>query len=224
MLKAPEFKNRAPEEIIKNIIYFDSAGFIYRSLSWLDYAKRNDNMCAILYAALDCRQGIEQLLFEELVMSVGTDLDENEYENCRGNSTKLHKIIRRLNPDYSKLAEFTKVIMSTDSRIPELHVWDHNKLMKHWGKVSDCLHWSGAPKDTYESDEWIDKTINNIENASSYIWDKISRSYTGIMRPENMAEEIFETWSKFKNNEIDANAVKRIADLALPILLQRSKA
>lgn len=130
MLKAPKYTDRNPAEIITDNIYFYSVGFIYRSLSWLDIAKKQKNICALLYSALDCRQGIEQLLFEELILSVGTVLDENEYEKCKGNSTKLHKVIKRLNPHYDKLAEFTKAIISTDPSIPPLITWDHNKLVK----------------------------------------------------------------------------------------------
>ena len=112
MLKGPEYKGRTPEQIISERIHLDSVGYVYRALSWIDVAKHGRNVCALQYAAHDARQGIEQLLFEEIILSVGTQLDRREYEKCKGNSTKLHKIIRRLNPEYNKLGQFTQAIIS----------------------------------------------------------------------------------------------------------------
>jgi len=52
---------------------------------------------------------------------------------------------------------------------------------------------------------------------------KIS-GFTAIMRPVNMSRKTYSTWIRFKENEIDLNAVIRISDLALPILSKRIKA
>jgi len=94
-LNIPNYKDRTPEEIITDKISFESDYYIYRALSWIDYSRKNECKVSMLYAAMEVRLGIEQLLFEELVMSVGLDFNVQEYKNCIGNSTKLHKIIRR---------------------------------------------------------------------------------------------------------------------------------
>lgn len=122
-------------------------------------------MCALQYAAHDVRQAIEQLFFEEIVLSVGSQLDRGEYEKCKGNSTKLHKIIRRLNPDYNKLAQFTRAIISILPQSPPLVIWDHKKLLKYWGTVSSYLHWAGEPAETFESTAWIQKGVETGAGA-----------------------------------------------------------
>ena len=134
MPEGPEYRGRSPEQIISDRVYFDSVGYTFRALSWLDIAKQARNVCALQYAAHDTRQAIEQLLFEEIVLSVGTALDRKEYEKCRGNSTRLHKILQRLNPDYTQLALFTQAIVSMEPQWPSLVIWDHKVLMQHWGK------------------------------------------------------------------------------------------
>ena len=113
-MNIPDYKDRNPEQIIKENTRFDSADYSYRAVSWLDFAKREKSISALQYAALEIRHSIEQLFFEELVMSVGTELDRSEYEKCKGNSTKLHKIIKKLNPDYEKFTDFTVAIMSVN--------------------------------------------------------------------------------------------------------------
>lgn len=149
----PKHTDRSPEQIISEKVHFDSVGYIYRAHSWLDIAKKRLNVCALQYAAHDARQGIEQLLFEELVLSVGTNLDRAEYEKRKGNATKLHNIVRRLSPDYKKLAQFTQAVMSIAPETPPIETWNHKDLMKHWGSVSNYLHWAGEPRETVESKE-----------------------------------------------------------------------
>lgn len=224
MLKGPEYRGRTLEQIISERVYFDSVGYAYRALSWLDVAKKGLNVCALQYAAHDARQAIEQLFFEEIVISVGTQLDRREYEKCKGNSTKLHKIIRRLNPDYNKLAQFTKAIISILPQSPPLIIWDCKKLLKHWGAVSGYLHWAGEPAETFESTEWIQKGIEAVEEAADHIWKKNESGFTGIMMPQNMQPEIRDCWERFRADEIDLDSVNLTAKIALPVLNKRKKA
>jgi hypothetical protein len=221
LFEGPEFRNRSPQEIISVNVYFDSVGYTYRAMSWLDLARREKNVCALQYAAHDSRQAIEQLLFEEIVISAGTDLDLGEYEKCKGNSTKLNKIIRRLNPYYEKLIQFTRAILSADPEIPVLVTWDHKELMMHWGKISNYLHWVGEPAETVESDEWFFNGVATVESAAELLWNKSKSGYTGIMMPENMQPEIRHFWDRYRTGDVDLDAVKRLAHIALPILKQR---
>ena len=46
MLQGQDFRNRSPQEIITQNVLFGSDEYTYRSLSWLDYAKREHNVCA----------------------------------------------------------------------------------------------------------------------------------------------------------------------------------
>ena len=92
MPKGPEYRGRTLEQIISERVYFDSVGYAYRARSWLEVAKKGLNVCALQYAAHDARQAIEQLFFEEIVLSVGTQFDRREYEKCKGNTTKLRAV------------------------------------------------------------------------------------------------------------------------------------
>ena len=221
MPEGPDYRGRSPEQIISERVYFDSVGYTFRALSWLDVAKRARNVCALQYAAHDTRQAIEHLLFEEIVLGVGTNLDQTEYLECKGNGTKLHKILRRLNPDYARLARFTQAIVSLDSTAPSIIAWDHRALMKHWGIVSNYLHWAGAPAETVESETWVDDGLVALETAAAYIWDNNRAGSAGIMLPDNMQPEIRDCWERFRAGDIDLDTVKRIGRIALPILIGR---
>jgi len=222
--KIPNYRGRSLRQIISENIHFDSVGYTYRGLSWLDFAKRENNVCALQYAAHDARQAIEQLLFEEIVLSVGTAFDRIEYAKCKGSSTKLHKVMRRLNPDHEKLSEFIQVIMSVLPNAPTLVRWDHKYLMKHWRKISNYLHWAGEPAETTESSNWLSKGIVIVGAGLLHIWDKKGLGYTGAMAPKDMQPEIRECWKNFKAEKIDINCVEHVAHMTLTVLNNRNKA
>jgi len=205
----PSFMNRSADSIISENIYYESSGYIYRALSWIDLARRKDSSVAFQYAAHDARQGIEQLLFEELVLSVGTKLDRTEYDKCLGNSTRLHAIINRLAPEREKLAKFNQAIFSVSSRKFSLVVWDHKLLMKYWGKLSKFLHWAGAIDETIKVRSWVEAGITVIEEACEYIWKNQIQSESGVMMPADMRPEIRNLWERYNEDQIDIEEVKK---------------
>ena len=221
MLKGPKDRNRSLESIITEDIYFDSVGYTYRALAWLDVAKTKNNISAFQYAALEIRLAIENLFFEEIVLCVGTKLDKADYEKCKGNSTKLNKILKRLNPDYKKLVTFTQTIFSVDPKAPPIIIWDHNRLMKQWRKVSDYLHWQGSVDETVNSTKWFEEGIKVVENTALYIWNNLEAGSSGVMMPFKMQPEIEIYWEKFKSGEVDLQTIKQVAIIALPVMKRR---
>jgi len=222
-LASPRFRDREPGRIVTEDVFFDSVGYAYRALSWLDIAKGRQNVCALQYAALDARQAIEHLLFEVLILSVGSALDGKEYAKCRGNSTKLSKFIRRLQPHYNKLVEFNKAIVSTDPSAPPIIGWDLSVLMKHWGMLSGYLHWTGGPADTVESERWFNEGVQVIEAAAAFLWDNHQRGFTAMVRPDRMEPSVRAIWERFRDDDLDIDGVKVSLQLAVPVLKLRSR-
>ena len=222
-MRIPDFTNRKPDNIITERLFFDSAGFVYRGLSWWDYAKRNGSAVALQYAALETRHAIEQLLFEQLIMSVGGQLNQKKYEKCKGNSTKLAKIIRQLSPNYLRLVSFTKAILSLIPNSPPLIEWDHGALLKHWGTLSGYLHWAGEPRETFNSSAWFVTGLEEIEHVATYLWDKMTKGYSGVMMPQNMQPEIRQAWEEFSSGKIALDTAIERARIALPVLSMRTK-
>jgi len=207
--RIPNYTNRTPEQIITQDVHFDSVGYVYRALSWLDITKKSSNNCALGYAAYETRQAIECILFEAVILSVGTKLSRDEYQKCKGSSTKLHKIVNRLNPDYEKMVQFTRAVMLTDPEAPLILAWDHKRLLRYWGEMSKYLHWAGEPKETSESPEWLEAGVVAVGNAAEYIWGNKTNGYSGIMMPDKMEADIHSLWERFRNGEIDLETVTR---------------
>lgn len=217
-MNIPEFKNRSPSQIINEINHFESSGRAYKSLSWLDYAKSNKNVSALEYAALEARLSIEQLLFEQIVISVGTELDKKNYKKCNGNAKDLSLMIEKLTPHYEKLIDFTKAMAPAGIPITK---WDNRSLIKYHGKVSNYLHWSGGLDVTVQSEQWLNKGISEVESAISYIWHGLTTGNTGVMPIEKLEPEFKELWVLFLNDEITIGEVVQRAAEIEPILQAR---
>ncbi|MDU4251929.1 hypothetical protein [Pseudomonas sp.] len=217
-MNIPEFKNRTPSQIINEMIFFESSGRAYKALSWLDYAKSNNNVSALEYAALEARLAIEQLLFEQIIISVGTELDKSNYKKCSGNAKDLSRMIEKLTPHYEKLIDFTKAMAPTDFPITQ---WDNRALVKYHGKISNYLHWSGGLDVTVKSEKWLKCGISKVESAIGYVWHGLTTGNTGIMPIEKLEPEFQELWLLFLNDKITITEVVQKAAEIEPVLQAR---
>lgn len=213
----PSHMGRTPEEIVSTEVHLDSVGYMYRAMSWLDYAKRTSIFPASFYAAIEGRLGIEYLLFEELVISTGANLSRSDYARCvkEGN---LKKTLDRVSPDYERLQEFAQVVISVEPQAPRLVKWDLGQLMKIWGKLSEYLHWCGAKTETTEDPTWAKYALSEIEASLFFIWEKMTTGQSGILHPAQMHPEVRELWEQFKYGEISVETVKFRLDYLRPEL------
>jgi len=219
-LKSPDYKDKTAEEILSSRRLFDSAWYTFQSLSWIDYAKRDTNISALQYAALEIRNAIEQFWFETVVLSVGDNLDRKEYVKCKKNTTKMYKILKKLTPDYDKLVIFNRAMFSLIETY-KVTAWDLKKINKLYGKVSNFLHFQGSPDETWKKSEWFVDFLNTVENAACYLWNGFTQGATAMSIPENMAPEVREMWNEFKDDQITIDDVKIRLKIAEPVLKDR---
>jgi len=220
---APPYSNQSLNQIVDGKRHFDSAWFIWKSLAWLDYAKRNTNITALQYGALELRQGVEQLWFEIIRIVGGRRLDIAEYSRCKQNATKMYKVIDRLEPNYQKLVRFTNICIccSLDSRLPRVIEWNMSQLKRIHGEMGSYLHFCGAPNETTENPEWFAKALAAIETGANQIWAHLVADRIGLMRATEMEPEVRHAWEQFKDGQISEDSVRTRLKLAQPILHDR---
>lgn len=220
MTTAP-YQNLTPEQILGAGFGFDSRCFLWRSLSWLDYAKHSTSFTALQYAALELRRGIEQLWFELIVTSVGGELDVKQYTLCKGDSTKMYKVLDRLSPDHTKLVRFTSIIGSLDCNQPPVAEWDKPRLKRLHGEISQYLHFFGIPRETTHRSEWFIEALTVIESGADYLWLHLTSSLIGQFNVESMPPEVRDTWEDFRSGQIDEDSARTRLLLAQPVLRER---
>lgn len=222
-MRVPSHVNRTPEQIVSSNRLFDSAWHFWQALSWLDHAKRKINISALQYAALELRFGIEHLWFDIIVTAVGGKLDIGEYSRCKGDSTKMYKVLDRLSPDHAKLVRFTNITGSLDPHAPPLVEWDMPRLKRLHGEASQYLHFLGVPPETTDSPEWFVDGLTILETGSAYIWQRLTTARTGQLDIASMPPEVRDAWEGFRSDELSEDAVRTRLQLAQPVLRRRRR-
>lgn len=214
----PSHASRTPENIVGEKLYFDSVGYLYRAMSWLDYFERKDQFTALLYACIEARYGIEYLIFEEIVISTGANLSQEDYEKCLKSPTKLYKALKQISPEYEKLQEFAKIIVSLVPEFPKMIQWNPKKLIKSWGIISNYLHWCGSRNNTTELSSWRSNAGVKVRGVIEPIWVKITSGQSGLMHTKDMHPEILELWYQYKNGIVDAEGIRIRMQILKPAL------
>ena len=222
-MQIPPHVNRTPVQIVEGERLFDSAWHFWQALSWLDYAKRNANITSLQYAALELRLGIEHLWFEIIITAVGGKLDIGEYSRCKGDSTKMYKVLDRLSPDHARLVRFTNITGSLDLNQPELIEWDMQRLKRLHGETSQYLHFCGIPSESTDSPEWFVSALTLLETGATYIWQHLTTAHNGQLNIDSMPPEVRETWEAFRTGQIDEDSVRIRLQIALPMLRKRMR-
>ena len=222
-MQIPAHTNRSPEQILDSKRLFDDAWHVWKALSWCDYAKRTSNVTALQYAALELRFAIEHLWFDIIVTAGAGQLDIAEYARCKGNSTKMYKVLDRLFPDHAKLVRFTNITGSLDPDAPPLIEWDIPRLKRLHGEASGYLHFLGIPSETTESLEWFVRTLTLLETGANYIWHHFTTARTGQLDIASMPPEVKDAWEGFRAGELDENSVRTRLQIAQPVLRKRRR-
>ena len=216
MSLAPSHRDRDADQILGEKLYYDSVGYLYRAVSWLDHFERTPRFTTLLYACIEARMGIEYLLFEELVISTGARLSREDYEQCLKNRNSFSKLIRQLSPDHLKAQEFTRAVTEIETAAPTLVYWDPRELEKAWGKLSKCLHWVGARTETTDDKDWLDRAGTSVRDVVVPIWDRISSGQSGLLHPSDMNPQVHQLWEDFRSGRIELNSVKIRLEILRP--------
>jgi hypothetical protein len=129
------------------------------------------------------RYGIEYLLFELLVLA-SESLTLDEYRQAVGKPKQMRRMLSSPARNYTKLAEFNRVITSVDLHAPPLRFWNLDELFRYWGVASEFLHFVGAHSLTYSEPDWAPKAIARLDSVLDPIWSAVTETLgTGLMKP-----------------------------------------
>lgn len=219
MPQAPTYRNRTADEIAHQELFFDSAGYFYRSMSWLDRFSGNQHFTVLLYACIEGRMGIEHTIFEEVVLSTGTNLSRADYQRCLRSSQNLGKMLKQISPDYEKLQEFTQAVSAVTPGTPPIIFWSLKQLQIAWGKLSEYVHWFGAQNETTDDPRWLVQVHQNVLAIMEPIWKKLLSGENAIMHPDGMKPNTREIWEDFRSGKISIESVRSRLEIIRPMII-----
>lgn len=203
----------------------DSSWLILQAESLCRYAKEKGSCTALVYAALETRNAIEQLFFNLVFLCrPASGLTRRDLEECKKKGG-VFRVFARFAPDYRKRVEFTQLCLSLDTGAPRVIAWDTKRLEKYFGKVSQFCHFQGVSSETTEADfnVWLAKGVALVEEIFGYFKSEMSRAHSGMLRPETMQPEVRTAWENFKSGQIDLPNLRTRLELMQPVMRQRRR-
>jgi hypothetical protein len=167
------------------------------------------------------RYGIERLLFESLLLA-SESLTLREYRQAIRNPKRTKKMLESPVRDYTKLTEFTKIVVSLDSYAPPLHFWSLDDLFRYWGAASKFLHFAGPHAVSYSDVAWIAKAIARLDSVLNAVWTNITGTIGNpLMKPSQMPPEVRQAWAEFKDGALSKDDLIRRLKIMQPALQMR---
>jgi hypothetical protein len=111
---------------------------ILQAESLCRFAKEHNSPTALIYAALEARNAIEQLFFTIIWLCRGS-VDDQTLAQCK-KSDGLGQVLKRTEPDYRKMIQFAKICLSLERNAPNIIEWDFKVLKRFWSALSDYCH------------------------------------------------------------------------------------
>ena len=222
-----EFMNpegKSADQIIKTKRFDHSSWHFLQAKSWLDLTKREQLPGTLHYAAIEFRYGIEYLLFELLVLTK-EDLSESEYQKCLRKPDKMKKMLKNAEAPYNKLSRFSKIALKLTPNIPKLMFWDLNTLFQYGGIASEFLHFVGSQSYTYNSGNWLIKSVARIETPLEEVWQNVTQTAgIGLLQPKTMSPVTRDIWNDFRQGKITEDSVEFRLKTVQPVSkMQRKK-
>jgi hypothetical protein len=186
------------------------------------FAKEKVSATALVYAALESRNAIEQLFLEMIGTCRVGKLDEKLIKECQ----KTEGVFRQLKvcePDYWKLVRFTKMLFADDPTAPCVVEWDIRKLRRFHNDLSKYCHFQAIPRHTTSSplESWLSGGIALVEEVFDYFENTMGAGHTAVADKTSFPPEVAGTWEEFRAGSITENDARVRLTLMGPALARR---
>jgi hypothetical protein len=197
----------------------DASWGVVQAATLLSEGKRLRCASLIIYAALEFRLAIEQLVFTVVAVAKGGTLDENTLAGCRKKDA-LFRILDEVSPKYSQRCRFANVLASFYPELPQIAEWDVRSFRRFYTDLSDLCHSQLVIKDVDDDPAAWDKRIHLLEEVYQFLAAGM-RKGTGVLQMTNTHPVIEDLWAKFSTGKLDIEALRRSFSLVKPVLDSR---
>jgi hypothetical protein len=176
----------------------------------LEQSKKQKNTTTLIYAALECRNIIERLEFETIVMSANSRFTIEDFNDIK----KKHGI-QKANMKYNALKFKYQTFSEAFSQVvkPELTLkaFNYSKSEKIKAKLSQYLHiYSRTDEELAFESSFIQQGYSDVQSGIDFLLDYFSIDengyYFGILDFETLSESLrneFASWLNSSEQNIE---------------------
>lgn len=184
-------------------------------------ALERQSATALVYAALEARNGIERLVFEMSVLATGGNLTNEQLQIAR-NQHGLYRLLEEAMGAYRRYFEFMNMCLEVSGADAQIAVPDIRRGKRLTTALSSYCHCLLDPNTTVRAhrDAWFTQGVAKVQDACTYLEQLIGGCRAAI-QPDTMPPEVKELLDLYLAEECDSSTARGRLLLMQPVLEQR---
>ena len=188
---------------------------VLQAATLLVEAKKRKCSSLVIYAALEMRMAIEQLVFT-IILLVKERVDDAMLQECR-KKDGLFRILGEIAPKYSMKCRFMNVLGSFYPQIPQVAEWDVKSLKKHFLALSDLCHSQLVIKGMTAAPQKWDSRLALLEEVYGFLAQGLGKG-TAVLSFQGASTHAIDLWEKYSSGEITLEDVRQRFAFIKPLL------
>lgn len=184
----------------------------------IDEAKARHSSSLLLYASLELRLAIEQLLFTIIVVAKGK-ADEATLRACL-RPGGLFRVLAEVAPRYALKGRFARELEAFYPEIPQGADWDVKTLLRHHAFLSGVCHaprvirGMGAPVEPW------DERLAQLQEIQAFLAAGMKKD-TAVLSFKGATPQALSLWRKYSTGKISLTELRRRFSTAKTPLVSR---
>jgi hypothetical protein len=178
---------------------------VIQSATLLAEAKERRCASLIVYAALEMRMAIEQLVFLIIAVAKG-GIDEATLELCR-KKDGLFNVLEEVAPQYSLRCRFSNALALSYPQLPQTAEWDVKRFRKFFTALSELCHSQLVIQSMDAAPERWEQKIAMMEEVYTFLAEGM-RKGTGVLAFTGENSHAKDLWQKYSHREMSLDDVQ----------------
>lgn len=172
----------------------------------IEEAKARHSNSLLVYAALELRLAIEQLVFTLILVAKGR-ADDATLRACQRKGG-LFRELKKITPLYARKCEFTRVLVSFHPEIPQGEAWDLKALLSHHAALSELCHAQRAIRGMGAQAEPWDQRLALLEGIHRFLAVGLKKD-TAVLSFKGATPSALALWRKYAKGTVSLAEVRR---------------
>ncbi|MEO6875442.1 MAG: hypothetical protein ABI222_11545 [Opitutaceae bacterium] len=184
----------------------------------LEEAKLRHCSSLLVYAALELRLAIEQLMFTLVIVAKGK-ADQPTLRAC-SRPGGLFQVLESVTPQYVLKCRFSAMLVEFHPEIPQGAEWDIAALRRYHAAVSDFCHAHRAIRGMGRIPELWDERVAILREVHDFLVTGLQKD-TAVLSFKGATPQVLTLWRNYSGGKVTLKEVRRRFAMVKPLLVNR---
>lgn len=191
---------------------------VIQAATLMEEAKARHCGSLLIYAALELKLSIEQLVFTIILVAKGK-ADQATLRAC-SKPGGLFLVLEKVAPQYALKCKFSSVLVSFHPEIPQGAEWDVKTLLQYHAALSELCHAQRVIRGMGALPEQWDTRLGLLEQIYEFLAAGMKKD-TAVLLFKGATPQALNLWRKYSRGKISLKEVRRRFTLNKPLLVNR---